>query len=210
MSNTDTALIKTDFELVQDSLDMAVEYGTYRQAVSQLAANGATTGPQQTESLIEYTKLNDRRMSRWDKTFKLPAEAVETIKKLNRKVLWLVLTESWCGDAAHALPVMNKIAEQAPNLELKIILRDEHLELMERFLTSGTLSIPKLIAVDVEADKIVGTWGPRPTVATKMVEDYKATYGKLTPEFKQDLQLWYNKDKGQNILADLLRLLALE
>lgn len=210
MSNTDTALVKTDIELVQDSLEKAVDYATFRQSVSQLVANGATTGPEQTEALIEYTKLNDRRMARWDKTFKLPDEASETIKKLDKKVLWLVLTESWCGDAAHALPVMHKIAERSPNLELKIILRDEHLELMHRFLTNGTLSIPKLIAVDLEANKILGTWGPRPTVATKLVEDFKKTHGKLTPEFKQDLQLWYNRDKGQNILADLLQLLALE
>ena len=210
MSNTDTALIKSDIELVHDSLQTAVDYETFREAVSQLVANGATTGPEQTEGLIDYTKLNDRRMARWDKTFKLSDEAMEAVKKLNRKMLWLVLTESWCGDAAHALPVMHKIAEQSPNLELRIILRDEHLELMNRFLTNGTLSIPKLIVVDLDANKIVGTWGPRPTVASKMVEDYKQMHGKLTPEFKQELQLWYNKDKGQNILADLLQLLALE
>ena len=36
-----------------------------------------------------------------------------------------------------------------------------------------------------------------------MVEAYKKEHGKLTPEFKEDLQKWYNQDKGQSILSDL-------
>ena len=77
-------------------------------------------------------------------------------------------------------------------------------------MTHGARSIPKVIVLDNSQQEIVGEWGPRPSLATKMVEDYKAEHGKLTDEFKQELQLWYNKDKGQNILQDILKLLALE
>ncbi|UJH66175.1 thioredoxin family protein [Allomuricauda sp. SCSIO 65647] len=210
MTSTDATVTKTDIELIAESLPGSTDYRTYREMVSKLVSEKATTGSEQTETLIDYTKLNDRRMARWDKTFKLPKEAEELVKKLDKKVLWLVLTESWCGDAAHAMPIMNKLAELSPNLEFRAILRDENLELMNRFLTNGTLSIPKLIAVDQEAGEILYTWGPRPSVATKLVSDYKKEHDRLTPEFKQELQLWYNKDKGQNILEDLLELLALK
>ena len=57
---------------------------------------------------------------------------------------------------------------------------------------------------------VVSTWGPRSINATKLVEAYKAEHGKLSPEFKQDLQVFYNKDKGQSVLEDLLQLLPLK
>ena len=61
--------------------------------------------------------------------------------------------------------------------------------------------------IDVSSNEVVNTFGPRPTVATEMVLDYKAQHGKLTPEFKEDLQRWYNKDKGQSTVEDLVNLL---
>ena len=101
---------------------------------------------------------------------------------------------------------MNKLAELNPNIDLKIVLRDENLDLMNLFLTNCAQSIPKLVTLDSESHEVKGEWGPRPSAATKMVEDYKTEHGKLTPEFKEDLQVWYNKDKGQNILEDLVSL----
>jgi hypothetical protein len=41
-----------------------------------------------------------------------------------------------------------------------------------------------------------------------MVQDYKAKYGMITPEFKEDLQVWYNKDKGQSIVKDISKKLC--
>ena len=74
--------------------------------------------------------------------------------------------------------------------------------------TTAPKSIPKLIAIDNDTQKVIGDWGPRPSTATTLVDEYKQQYGTLTPEFKQDLQVWYNKDKGQDTLKDLLKLLV--
>ncbi len=197
-------------ERIKYGISKGMEYTEYRNLVSGLAQSRRTTGPEQLESLINYTQLNDRRMKRWDKTIKLTDEVESRIASVNSKITFLVLTESWCGDAAPSLPVMNKIAELNPNIQFKIILRDENLDLMDQFLTKGSRSIPKLIVLDEEQDEIVAEWGPRPSIATQMVEDYKKEHGQLSSGFKQDLQLWYNKDKGQNILEDLLELLPLE
>ncbi len=87
------------------------------------------------------------------------------------------------------------------------MLRDENEGLMNSFLTNGGKAIPKLIAIDGESGKVMNTFGPRPSVATSLVNEYKAEHGTLTPEFKQDLQVWYNKDKGQSTIEDLLELL---
>lgn len=194
-------------EYIQKGIAKGMSYQTYRDLVGNLAKNRQTTGEEQLESLINYTELNDRRMKRWDRTLKIPVDLQERIAKIDTKITFLVLSESWCGDAAPSLPVMNKIAELNPNIEFKIVLRDENLELMDEFLTNGSRSIPKLIVFNKEAQEVVGEWGPRPSIATQMVEEYKKEHGNLDSQFKQDLQLWYNKDKGQDILEDLIELL---
>ena len=152
--------------------------------------------------------MNDRRMKRWDKTVKLSDAAQEKITAYSKNITWIVLTESWCGDAAHIMPVINKVAEQNETIYLKVVLRDDNEDLMNQFLTNGGKSIPKLIMVDNDTNTVVDTFGPRPAIATEMVNTYKAQHGKLTPEFKEDLQRWYNKDKGQSTIEDLVNLLS--
>lgn len=198
---------RSTVELVKEGISKAISYNAYRVLVNNLVHEGKSTAPIQNEELTAYTKLNDKRMARWDKVFKIDPESLAIIQKFNKKVTWLVLTESWCGDAAPALPVMGKIASLNPNIQLKIILRDENPELMVKFLTNGGMSIPKLIVINDEDGSVLADWGPRSKNAAQLVKDHKAANdGNILPEFKQDLQLWYNKDKGKSILAELLAL----
>lgn len=197
-------------EIVQSSLDAAMDYGSYRQLVGDLAREGGATGAVQGAPQVEYTKINDRRMARWDKTFALPGLDRLKLEGLKGDLLFVVLTESWCGDAAASLPIMAKMAEASPKLELKILLRDENPALMDAFLTEGSRSIPKLILLDRKNNEILGDWGPRPQKAVELVEACKREHGKITEAFKQELQLWYNKDRGQAIFGELMGLLGLE
>ncbi len=194
-------------ELIMNGLADSQTYLEYREMVAKLASEGKTTGPEQKEALVNYTQLNDRRMKRWDKTLKIDEETTHLIGTYDKKTTWLVLTESWCGDASPSLPVMHKMAELNPNITLKVVLRDTHPDLMNRFLTNGAMSIPKLIAIDDEGQEVIGTWGPRSKAATTLVNDYKEKHATLTAEFKEELQVWYNKDKGQSVLKDLTGLL---
>jgi len=195
-------------QIIEESLKKSISYKDYRGVVKNLVENNSTSGNVKSKALINYTLLNDRRMKRWDKTVKVPQEVHNNVVAINEKVTWLVLTESWCGDAAHQIPAMNKMAELNDNIDLKVVLRDENEALMNFFLTNGNKSIPKLIMIDDETGDIINSYGPRPSEATKMVNDYKKEHGKLTPEFKEDLQRWYNKDKGQNMLKDLAEKLS--
>jgi hypothetical protein len=194
--------------LIKNSLKNSMSYQAYRTLVKQLSLENSTTGNEKTVDLANYTKLNEQRMKRWDKTIKLPKKAQDKITEFNNAITWLVIAESWCGDAAHVLPVINKIAELNTHINLRIVLRDENLELMDAFLTNGGRAIPKLIFIDDETYEVLNTYGPRPNEATSLVNRYKAKYGALTPEFKEDLQHWYNNDKGQSIINDLVEMLC--
>ncbi|WGH74342.1 thioredoxin family protein [Tenacibaculum tangerinum] len=191
---------------IQNSLEKALSYNEYKNLVSSLLAEGKSTGPNQSDDLLHYSKLNDKRMKRLDKTLQLTEETLAKIKEVKEPQTWLVITEGWCGDAAQNLPVLNKIAAENPNIHLKLVLRDENLALMDEFLTNGSRSIPKLITLNKE-NEVLNTWGPRPTTATQMVADYKEKHGSLDADFKTDLQVWYNKNKGENMQEDILSML---
>lgn len=192
--------------IIEESLSKSINYADYRNLVSSLITEGKSTGDTQSDALLHYSILNDKRMNRLDKTIKLTEETIASVKNFDKKATWLVLTEGWCGDAAQSLPVINKMAQENENIDLKIVLRDENDELMNEFLTNGGKSIPKLIALD-ENNEVVSSWGPRPSIPTAMVNEYKEKHGSLDADFKKDLQIWYNKDKGQNAQQDLIQLL---
>lgn len=193
-------------EIILESLIRSMSYNEYRALVNDLAKNGSTTGRDKSEAMVEFTKLNQKRMKRWDKTLKISDDALQLIKPYNKKTTWLLITESWCGDAAHIVPAINKVAEQNDKIDLKLVLRDDNDNLINQFLTNGGKSIPKLIVLN-ENFNVIDTFGPRPNFATKLVDEYKAEYGTLKPEFKEELQRWYNKDKGQSTIDDLVALL---
>jgi len=194
-------------QIIKESIDNSINYSHYSRLMQKLVANNSSTGAEVTEANINYTMLNERRMKRWDKKLEISDQQQNIISELDIKVIWLVITESWCGDAAHVIPVMNKVAELNSNIDLRIVLRDDNDELMNRFLTNGGKSIPKLIMLDARSFEVISTYGPRPSAVTALVEDYKKEYGTLTSEFKEDLQRWYNKDKGKTAVADLIKLL---
>ncbi|MBA6151618.1 thioredoxin family protein [Gelidibacter maritimus] len=196
-------------KIIKKSLDNSMSYKEYRLLMAELIKNQSTTGLDKSVDMVAYTVLNEQRMKRWDKTVKVSEEAQEKIKSYKGDVTWLVLTESWCGDAAHVIPVINKAAELNADIDLKLVLRDENDALMQQFLTNGGKSIPKLIMIDNTSEEVLGTFGPRPAAATKLVQDYLAEHGVVTEELKEKLQLWYNKDKGQHTIGDLLELMEL-
>ena len=104
-------LLKTEKEekaqLVIQSLENATSYRDYRDLVEENVANATTTRSEQSEALSNYTLLNHTRMKRLEKTIKIGEEIQQKFENFNGNQTWLVITESWCGDAAHAMPVMN-------------------------------------------------------------------------------------------------------
>ena len=192
--------------LIQNSFHKAYSYSSYRNIIKRLILEGKSTAKEHNDALLDYSILNDKRMDRLDKTLKITDETFNSIQNLKRGLTFLVISEGWCGDAAQIVPIINKITETSGKIDLKIVFRDENEELMNLFLTNGNKSIPKIILVDSDYN-IISSWGPRPSIATKMVLAYKAKNGILDAEFKKNLQVWYNKDKGNSTQEDIVKLL---
>jgi hypothetical protein len=188
-------------------LERSLSFSEYIDLIGRLLAEGKTTGPNQSEAMVSFGKLNRQRMSRIGKTLELESEVRDTVSALDASMTWLIITEGWCGDAAQNIPVIEKIAAANHGIETRYILRDENLELMDRFLTSGARSIPKLIAIDKASGEVVGTWGPRPEPAQQYFREMKEA-GLEKPLINENLQRWYVADRGRSLQFELQMLLS--
>src|SRR6188768_269284 len=122
-------------------VERSMTYSGYLQFIDDLLTEGKTTGTNQSDKMKHYAELNRQRMKRLEKTIELSPEVVFAARSGERPMIWLTLTEGWCGDAAQNIPVIEKIAAESDLIETRYLLRDENLELMDRFLENGSRAI---------------------------------------------------------------------
>ncbi|MDP4807007.1 MAG: thioredoxin family protein, partial [Crocinitomicaceae bacterium] len=150
---------------------------------------------------VYYTKLNLQRMKRLNKTVDVPAQLVELYKQKANEWRWITITEPWCGDAAQCVPVIEKLAQAIGGIQSQYLLRDEHPEIMDAYLTNGGRSIPKLICLDAEGREVF-TWGPRPDVIQEVMNRLKADGVTEISEIVEAIQKAYNDDKQNGIYQE--------
>ena len=189
---------------IHSEVTRAFSYKEYVSLIRSLLSENKTTGSNQGSELIEFTKLNLSRMEKWNKIGELIPEwnQLTSVKPQT----WWLLTEAWCGDASQIVPFIAKIADRFPEIELKLILRDENTSIMNRYLTDGAWAIPKLIAVEYahDTEKELFVWGPRPKKAQDIVLEWKKTPGgERKEELYEKNHAWYASDKGTNIQQEL-------
>lgn len=180
-------------------------YLEYRKLVYDLLRDNISTGDEQSESLALASSLNETRMNLLEKTLQLSDEMIVRLKSLKRHYIWLVISEGWCEDAAHLLPVFYKMAEASEgNIDLKIVLRDDNKDLMHFFLTNKKPSIPKLILINKETGRALAHWGPQPKGAADLVDAYKKEHGVFDEKIQAELLLWYLHDKGITAQSEII------
>jgi len=154
----------------------------------------------------EYLPMNLQRSKRILKTFQLQDSLKETLRNLNHKINWLVISEHWCGDASQIIPVIHSIANASEGkINLKIVYRDSS-ELINHHLTNGGKSIPKIVQLDDEFN-FLKEWGPRPVLAQELIEELK-TNGTELPVVIEKIHKWYADDKTvltQKEIEELLK-----
>jgi len=186
--------------------DRGMYYDEYRRTIDAFLMVGKSTAKNESESLVEYSKLNVVRMKRLDHTVEVIPELKEYVQRISAPQTWLVITEGWCGDAAQIIPVLNKVAELNKNIQLKFLLRDENLELMDKYLTNGrSRSIPKIIVLDENNEELFN-FGPRPKELQELFYQMKAN-AIDNNSIKEEMHRWYAKDKTITTQYEIFKLL---
>ena len=135
------------------------------------------------------------------RTTAVPDSFLRRVASLGGAWHLLVLSEDWCGDAANSVPVVAKLAEQSPNVDLRILARDRNLDLMETHLTGSSRSIPVVLVLDEQFNER-GWWGPRP----RALQDWVLGPGKAMEQEARyrEVRARYARDKGLSTLEEVV------
>ncbi|OCA82995.1 thioredoxin [Bacillus sp. FJAT-27225] len=144
------------------------------------------------EEYSEGMEKNKESMLKILEQFELAQPQKSRLESVKEKALRVIaLTEDWCGDAMLNNPILMKIAE-AGGMEVRFLLRDQNLELMDQYLTNGTArAIPIYIFIDVNGDEYA-VWGPRAQQVQELVVRGRAGLpAKEEPDFEEKQREFY-------------------
>jgi hypothetical protein len=126
---------------------------------------------------------NQERFAENEARVALDPETVRAFKSLPKGTRVLALAEDWCGDVVANLPVLGRLAKEAPALDLRVFYRDQNLDLMERWLNQGKYqSIPVFVFFDQEFREL-GHWIERPASVTERRAQERTKIFAAHPEF---------------------------
>jgi thioredoxin family protein len=155
----------------------------------------------------EFVAASEQHCGLWQGIYRivrLPDWAHHAVPPGTRRRL-LVIAEDWCGDASSTIPILARFADAVPGMELRVLRRDEHPALMDRYLTNGSRSIPIVIVLD-ESFRELGHWGPRPTVLQEWVMENRPLVPKA--ELYPQIRKWYARDRGETTLREVLAIVG--
>jgi hypothetical protein len=178
----------------------------YQDLFQSIINQEITTEPYTNIDFLEYTKLNHSRFNRWLKNGEINSECIDAILAIDTPMQWLIISEPWCGDAAHSVPFLIKLGSYNSLIDIKFQLRDSPDSEIDKYLTNQTKSIPILVAR--RNGKDIFRWGPRPKSCQEFIDELKKENPDLN-QIKEEIQKWYNSDKGTEIQTELLELLRL-
>ncbi len=142
---------------------------------------------------VFYSRYNWERYQRAAASYVVSPELARAIAAIDEPQRWMLVTEDWCVDSAFAFPVIAHAVRMNPLITLRVVLRDAHPEVMDRYLTNGARSIPRLVAFDSSGNECFN-WGPAPAELRAARASWVAD-GVPGPEISQRKIDWY-EDRG--------------
>lgn len=184
-----------------------MKWNAYISLFDNILSGKETSPPYDNEGYVNYVTLNDSRQNRWLKRGEIMPELRAHIESISEPQQWILITEPWCGDAAHSSPFLFMASELSDKIEFKVNLRDGEDSLIDQYLTNGTSkSIPILVVRDKDGNDLFH-WGPRPKDAQEILTRQKLDDSRTDEEKKIEFQAWYNQNKGVDVQKELLELL---
>ena len=144
------------------------------------------------DTYVNEMQVNQYELLHIYNNFLIPNELLPVLEeRQNDGWRVIVLTADWCGDALLCVPVMKRISEVA-NIDMRLLIRDENLELMDQYLTNGTArAIPIFIFIDKDGNE-QAVFGPRAPKVQELVTSMRATLPeKEDPTFEEKQKEMY-------------------
>lgn len=183
-----------------------MNWTTYISLFEGIVSKEHTTPPYDNENYYNYVSLNFSRQNRWLKRGTITEEFRAQIESISEAQEWILITEPWCGDAAHLAPFIYMASELNDKIDFKVNLRDAEDSIIQDYLTNGkSMSIPILVVRDKNGTDLF-SWGPRPKDAQAILARQKDETDKTPEENKIEFQGWYNKNKGVDVQNELLEI----
>jgi thiol-disulfide isomerase/thioredoxin len=102
----------------------------------------------------------------------------------SRPVSIAAIGEDWCTDVIQFLPVIVKLAEEVPSINLRIFERDENPDIINMYLKDGQFqSIPVFVVYDENWSEL-GHFIERPAAVTKMMAEETARFARENPQLE--------------------------
>jgi hypothetical protein len=125
---------------------------------------------------------NQERFATNERGLVLDSADSDVFKRLPRSLKVLVLAEDWCGDVVDNLPILGRLAAESGKLNVRIFLRDQHPDLMDKYLNRGEFrSIPVFVFFDDEFHEI-GRFVERPESVSARRAGQRAALSAQHPE----------------------------
>jgi len=141
--------------------------------------------------------------------------AVATASSVPGRWRLLVLAADWCGDAVNTVPYVARLAERCPNLEVRLLDRGAHPDLMAEHRTPRPAttaepaglsdSIPVVMILDEDFEER-GWWGPRPAELQEWFWTEGQAFDSKESRYRS-IRAWYARDRGVSTLAEIVRLI---
>ena len=131
----------------------------------------------------EQMTRNRDRLEENERRVDLSKEDLAAFRALPQPVKVLVLAEDWCGDVIANLPVLGRLAKDSGKLDVRIFLRDQNDDIMQRYLNKGQFkSIPVFVFFD-DGFRELGHWIERPASVTEVRAKRRKDIFSAHPEF---------------------------
>ncbi len=156
------------------------------------------------DGFTRYAKKNLKEFRGVYNHAELPDNLVGWVNRLRREIRLLVIGADWCGDVVANIPAVARLSELTPRLQMRILDRDRHEDLMQHFLTNGGMAIP-IVIISTADFREHRSWGPRPAPCQAIMDEKK---GKIPKEEIYPLiRDWYHEDHHRTLYKEITDLI---
>lgn len=126
---------------------------------------------------------NRERLEAAERNLSIAPDQLAAFKNLPESVNVLAIAEDWCGDVIANLPIVARLAQESGKLNLRILLRDQNLDVMDQYLNKGEFrSIPVFVFLDQQFNEL-GVFIERPQSVTELRNQRRAEIFQQNPDF---------------------------